>query len=272
MKNNEQKSADDLFPNKKTVYGPIQSWRFGQSLGIDPIFKTSTCSFNCIYCQLGHIQNITNQRLEYVPTQKIIDDLEENLASHPIIDVITISGSGEPTLALNLAEIITALAERLPSVPITILTNGTTLNDEDVVSALLKLDKVTIKIDAINQETYQRINRPVDSLSFDKTLADILRFRKIYKKNLEIQSMFMPFNVNDAQQLAILLKKIAPDNIQLNTPKRAYPLSWERENRGNHLGIHHHKTAKLNTISKAEAVGIENILKEITGQKIDSIY
>ncbi|MEK6624776.1 MAG: radical SAM protein, partial [Bdellovibrionota bacterium] len=35
----------------QTVYGPVKSWRFGQSLGIDPIFHVSTCSFNCIYCQ-----------------------------------------------------------------------------------------------------------------------------------------------------------------------------------------------------------------------------
>ena len=58
----------EIFDNKSTVYGPVKSWRFGMSLGIDPIFVTSTCSFNCIYCQLGNIQDITTNFKEYVTT------------------------------------------------------------------------------------------------------------------------------------------------------------------------------------------------------------
>jgi wyosine [tRNA(Phe)-imidazoG37] synthetase (radical SAM superfamily) len=89
----------------KSVYGPLKSWRYGKSLGIDPIGKTSVCSFNCVYCQLGEIEIITKERRIFVPTETILNDLK-SFAPWNEIDIITLSGSGEPTLALNLGEIL----------------------------------------------------------------------------------------------------------------------------------------------------------------------
>lgn len=88
--------------NISSVYGPVPSWRAGKSLGIDLILHTSTCSFNCIYCQLGAIQNVTNIRRLFVSTKQVIDDFfNSNWQS---ADIITYSGSGEPTLATNLGK------------------------------------------------------------------------------------------------------------------------------------------------------------------------
>ena len=92
---------EKIFQLSRTVYGPVLSWRFGQSLGIDPLFHTSTCSFNCIYCQLGQIQKITGRIKVYVDTAKVLADYRE-VANGRQIDIIMYSGSGEPTLAENL--------------------------------------------------------------------------------------------------------------------------------------------------------------------------
>ena len=59
-----------------TVYGPVASWRFGWSLGVDLILSTSVCSLNCVYCQLGPIQERTNERREFLPTERVLADLE----------------------------------------------------------------------------------------------------------------------------------------------------------------------------------------------------
>ena len=83
-----------------SVYGPVASWRFGSSLGIDPIGLVSTCSFNCAYCQLGEIEQKTEQRRIFITSEQISRDLS---AFAPWdVDIVTLSGSGEPTLALNL--------------------------------------------------------------------------------------------------------------------------------------------------------------------------
>ena len=109
-----------------SVYGPVRSWRYGRSLGIDPIGVVSTCSFNCVYCQLGEIQHHTTARQIFIPTEKIVRDLQVvNLAD---VDVVTLSGSGEPTQALNIGEILTA-AKQIAGLPMVVLTEkmGTSL-------------------------------------------------------------------------------------------------------------------------------------------------
>jgi wyosine [tRNA(Phe)-imidazoG37] synthetase (radical SAM superfamily) len=264
--------ADDIFPNSKTVYGPVSSWRFGASLGIDPIFETSTCSFNCIYCQLGNIQKVTSEIKDYVPTNRVLEDFKEAINNNPNIDVITYSGSGEPTLAKNLGEIIKGIRKIAPSIPQYILTNATLLNNPIVIENLMLLDKVILKLDAGNEEIFQLINRPEKGITLDGVIKGILEFRKHYKGSIEVQSMFMPINMEDLESFANLLKEINPDFVQLNTPKRAYPLSWERENRGNHLGIHLHKTANLKIISETEALEIEKKLSLMTELKILSVF
>lgn len=262
--------------NQKTVYGPVKSWRFGNSVGIDPIFYTSTCSFNCIYCQLGNIKNHTTQIKEYVPTAKVIHDFKGLMKGNPDLDIITFSGSGEPTLAENLGEIAKAIRDLLSNsnkkVPITVLTNGTLLSNPIVQENLKTVDKVTIKLDAVNDKELKQINRPCEGITFDSLIKGILDFRSSYKGEVEIQTMFMPLNMDSVKEMAELLLKIKPDSVQLNTPKRPYPLSWHRENRGNHECKFDYEVKQLKTISKEEAGQIEKTLRELTKLNILSIY
>lgn len=104
------------------VFGPVPSRRLGRSLGIDLVpFKT--CTFDCIYCQLGRTTCKTVERREYVPVPDVIKELTRKLDDGPSPDYVTLSGSGEPTLHSGLAEII-AMTKQLTSAPLAVLTNG----------------------------------------------------------------------------------------------------------------------------------------------------
>ena len=92
-----------------SIYGPIRSWRLGWSLGVDVLCVDSICSFECVYCQLGKINRVTTGRDIFVSTEKILSDLKNSDWQNA--DVITFSGSGEPTLAKNLGEIIEKIKE-----------------------------------------------------------------------------------------------------------------------------------------------------------------
>lgn len=265
-------NKEKVFGLKKTVYGPVRSWRFGESLGIDPIYEISTCSFNCIYCQLGNIQNITAEVKEYVPTEKVKSDFIDMLKSGKNIDVITYSGSGEPTLASNLGEMAIELKKLAPNIPQLVLTNATLLSNKTVQKNLENIDKVIIKLDAGTEATFKLINRPVKGVSLESTVAGIKEFRKNYRGMVEVQSMFMPVNIKELEEYAKILIEISPDIVQLNTPKRPYPTSWHRENRGNHLGLHDHKTKMLKTVTIEEAKDLEVKLRGLTKLEIVSIY
>lgn len=218
--------------HRSFVYGPVKSWRFGRSLGIDPIGEVSSCSFNCVYCQLGEIQLHAIKRQIFVPTDKIAEELR-SLIPYKHIDVVTISGSGEPTLALNLEEIL-AIAKQLTNLPTVVLTNSTLLGDPMVRQALQLADIVAVKLDAISSHQWQRINRPVETIKLPDILAGIAQFRTQYPGHLAIQTMILsPWTTEMLEDYIQLLQRLSPDEIQLNIPSRPRALVRQLDARGN---------------------------------------
>jgi len=203
----------------KTVYGPVSSWRLGRSFGIDLICKPKkVCSFDCIYCQLGKTKQKTLERKVYVKTEKVLKELNESLPKIEA-DVITFSGTGEPALAKNLPEVIKFLRKRV-RLPLAILTNSTLLADKDVTNILNKLDIVVAKLDAFDENSFQKIDKPVGRISFKEYLEGIKSFRKNYGGKFALQMMFIKENKNFAKEMAEIAKEINPDEIQINTPLR----------------------------------------------------
>lgn len=214
-----------------TVYGPVQSWREGASLGIDLILNLSTCSFNCIYCQLGEIQDVTNQRRLFVETKRVISDFRQSRWQEA--DIITFSGSGEPTLALNLGEVSRAI-KLITDKPQLILTNGTHLDDEAVIDDLQSFDRVYVKLDAATESIFQRINRPAEGITLEKILSNIRKFKTVYSGYFGIQIMMGPANQGEFESIISLLNDIRPNEAQLNTPTRPYAKEWHVASRGGH--------------------------------------
>ncbi|MEB3229429.1 MAG: radical SAM protein [Leptolyngbyaceae bacterium] len=226
----------DSPPTCKSVYGPVESWRFGRSLGVDPIGAVSTCSFNCAYCQLGDIQHQTDQRQVFVPTRQILQELAAFQAI-PNLDVITLSGSGEPTLALNLGNILTSLRQQLPC-PVVVLTNGTLLGDAGVQTDLLSADLVVVKLDAVSVEQLQRVNRPCSGINFETILAGIRSFAASHRGKWALQTMMLaPWSAGERSHYIQLVQALQPTEVQLNIPRRPRVLERRLDARGNHVVV-----------------------------------
>ncbi len=208
-------SSDQL---EKVIYGPVASWRLGRSLGVDMVSRAEkTCSFDCVYCQLGPTRRLTRQRREFVPIAR----LSEELARLPALEVdyVTFSGSAEPTLAANLGEAIVAVKQRL-SVPVAVLTNSSLMSEPEVRSALAPADKVVAKLDAPSWELLHIVNRPAPGITFESILAGLRTFREEYRGVFALQMMFYESNRGHAAALADLARELAPDEIEVNTPLR----------------------------------------------------
>lgn len=200
----------------KYIYGPVNSWRFGRSLGIDLLCQEKkVCNFDCIYCQLGRGEYSTRREF-YVKENDVISELRslKNLK----IDYITFSGMGEPTLAKNLGSAIEGV-KSLKIAPVSVLTNSTLLKDSDVRKELLIADVVSCKLDACNPYLFKKINRPKD-VEFSDIISGIINFKKIYKGKLILQIMFVLENKDNASSLKEIAEKIIPDYIHINTPRR----------------------------------------------------
>lgn len=256
--------------NTSTVYGPVKSWRVGNSLGIDPILKRSTCSFNCIYCQLGSIQRVTLQRQAFVTTEQVVEDFAAS--DWTSADVITYSGSGEPTLATNLGEMIMAIRGISPT-PQVVLTNGTLLHHEEVVRDLALADEVSVKLDAASDEMLKKVNRPAAGVSIKQILRDIKQFRRTYAGKLAAQVMLMPSNIKEINELVDVVADIGFDEIQLNTPTRPYPTRWHVSARGGHSPLQrHYRSTPLKKIPQETAVEAERLFRERCKKPVRSVY
>lgn len=253
-----------------TVYGPVQSWRFGRSLGIDPIRDISTCSFNCIYCQLGEIQDVTARRREFVSLATLEADLKT--VDWSGVDVVTFSGSGEPTLATNLGEMVRHVKSHYGR-PVHLLTNATLFHLPEVREAVAEMDVIACKLDAATDAMLQKINRPAPGITVDSIVEGILQLKAGYAGRLELQIMFMPINKAEAAALTTLIRRIGPAEIQLNTPKRSYPTEWHVETRGAHnVAEVQWPTRRLATVSPEDAREIEDVIHRETGVPVVSVY
>ena len=212
-----------------TIYGPVISWRYGRSLGVDPIVEVSTCSFNCIYCQLGNIQRVTESRRVFVPTADVEADLRG--VNWDEVDVVAISGSGEPTLAANLDEIIAAI-KNAAAKPVLILTNATQLYLPEVRRMIAGADILECKLDAPTEDLLRRINRPAPEVTLERIVEGITALRAEFAGRLTLQVMLMPANIKEVELWVPLIQSIRPDEVHLNTPRRPYPMEWYRESRG----------------------------------------
>jgi wyosine [tRNA(Phe)-imidazoG37] synthetase (radical SAM superfamily) len=262
--------SDASTKQPSTVYGPVPSWRFGRSLGIDPIVETSTCSFNCIYCQLGAIQRVTAERRVFVPTDRVRRDLER--VDWAGVDVVTVSGSGEPTLAANLGEIVDA-AQTASDRPVHLLTNATLFGDDRVRREVMAFDTISCKLDAPDDALLRRVNRPVEGIALEAIVRGIERLRETYRGRLLLQVMLMPADVGRVREWAPWIRRVAPDEVHINTPRRPYPARWRLESRGDHAsGRHDGPKTLLRVLGPEQARQARRELEELTGVRMYSVY
>ena len=207
--------------NRKYVYGPVASRRLGRSLGVDLVpFKV--CPFDCIYCQLGRTTVHTTQRREYQPTDELLAELGEVLARGAAADCVTLGGSGEPTLHSELERIVAAI-KGMTDIPLAVLTNSALLSDPDVRKALARADLIAPSLDAGDEQTFIRINRPCTGVTFADVVEGLKALRREYAGRIQLEVLLVE-GVNDSDDQIAALKavidRIRPDTIDLNTVTR----------------------------------------------------
>ena len=206
---------------RKYLYGPVPSRRLGLSCGID-IVPLKVCTLNCIYCQLGRTSRTITERKIYIPMEPVLAELKEALSEGLVTDYITLAGSGEPTLNSQLGELIGGI-KKLTNIPVAILTNGTLLYRDDVRADCVKADVVMPSLDAGDEQTFQKINRPNGIISVEKLISGLCTFRKEYSGLIWLE-VFLIGGINtEPEHIAKIKKaieKIRPDKIHLNTAVR----------------------------------------------------
>lgn len=213
------------------LFGPVMSRRLGVSLGIDLLID-KICSFNCIYCECGKTTRLTTSRKEYVPTDKVIKELDDFLKDKPEIDFITFSGSGEPTLHSGIGEIINFLKKSYPDYKIALLTNGFLLKDKNLQKELEPLDLIIPSLDAMTDVSFEKINRTEGIVKLADITEGLLELKKNFQGEIWLEIFIVPDINNSDYELSLFktfLLKLNPDKIQINSLDRPGAETWVKK-------------------------------------------
>lgn len=212
------------------AFGPIPSRRLGQSLGVNNI-PPKVCSFNCVYCQVGVTTEKTIHRRKFYTPEEIFQDVARKVgeaqSANATIDYLTIVPDGEPTLDIHLGDTIRKL--RTLGIKIAVFTNATLLWREDVRADLSGADYVSVKVDAVEEKSWIRVNRPSSELSLPVVLEGIRAFARDFSGELVTETMLIR-GINDhTSQLtatAAFLAKLDPAMAYLGLPTRPPLEDW----------------------------------------------
>ncbi|MCL7489570.1 MAG: radical SAM protein [Desulfobulbaceae bacterium] len=220
------------------IFGPVNSRRLGRSLGID-LLPRKICNFDCIYCEVGPTTNLTCERKEYVPTAAIIAEIDE-YCSDPrrmdLVDVVTVTASGEPTLHSGLGRILQHLKE-MTGKPVAVLVNGTNLDNPEVVVDLCRADVVVPSLDSALEKSFRRLNRAALCIDLQAMIDGLVNFSRVFSGELWLEVLIAE-GINDTPEdleaIAAVISRMKLTRVQLNTVVRpplekfARPVSPER--------------------------------------------
>ncbi|MBD3789818.1 MAG: radical SAM protein [Campylobacterales bacterium] len=216
------------------LFGPVNSRRFGKSLGIDLSPYKKQCNFDCLYCELEPAKTMDHYE-DVISVDEIIEALQKGIKEHPDIDVITLTANGEPTLYPYLGELIDRINQIKGEKQTLILSNGSTIADPSVQNALLKLDRVKLSLDCGTDTCLKRLDRAHKGITIGEIMSGMLEFRSKYDKPLIIEILIVRTLNDKPEEISKLnefLLKLRPTRIDMGTIDRppAYdvkPVSYE---------------------------------------------
>ena len=212
------------------AFGPVPSRRLGRSLGINNI-PAKICSYSCVYCQVGRTLQMEIKRSSFYSPQEIYQGVLEKVDSSRsqglAIDYLTFVPDGEPTLDINLGREINML--RSLGIRIAVISNASQIWDEGVREELAMADWVSLKVDALDERIWRRMDRPHRALRHEAILQGILDFSKDFKGVLATESMLLAGindDCNSLRTIAEFLEKVNPAVAYISVPTRPPAETW----------------------------------------------
>lgn len=203
------------------VFGPVPSRRLGYSLGID-ILAPKSCSFDCVYCQVGRTREKMIRRQRFVDPLAVVADVLDAIKRAPQVDMLTFSGSGEPTLSADLGWLIKE-TKRSTGLPVALITNGSLFSDQEVRKEAAQANIVLPSLDGACEEEFEKVNRPHSALRLSSIIEGLTAFRGEFHGEIWLEVMVVKGLNDSIEHLGVLrdtIGCIGPDRVQINTVTR----------------------------------------------------
>jgi wyosine [tRNA(Phe)-imidazoG37] synthetase (radical SAM superfamily) len=108
-------------------------------------------------------------------------------------------------------------------VPVAVLTNGSLLWQPEVREALMEADLVLPSLDVGDESLFHLVNRPEESLSFEKMTQGLIDFSEEFPGSVWLE-VFLLAGVTgiltEVKKISAFIKQIRPGRVHLNTVSR----------------------------------------------------
>lgn len=248
----------------KHVFGPVPSRRLGVSLGVDMV-EPKSCNMNCVFCECGATKELTLKRRRFKDPEEVKKEIKKVLEKIKP-DYITFSGSGEPTLSVDIGEVIEWIKENY-DVKVCVITNSLLLNDSMVLSELKKADLIIPTINSVDNMIFKKINRPSATTDISEIMGGLRNLSENFGGEIYLET-FIIEGLNDSDEhtdkMSSFIKNLKYDKLQLNSLARPGSMEWVKPVSENTM-IRIKNRYEKNGIKNVEIVGT---MKEIE-KKID---
>ncbi len=213
-------------------FGPVPSRRLGRSLGINNI-PPKVCTYSCVYCQLGRTVKMDVERKAFYDVDRILREVRDQVKKASDLgqtpDYLTFVPDGEPTLDVCLGSEIELL--KAIGIRIAVITNASLIGCSDVREEIMKADWVSLKVDAVRDSVWRKVDRPHRKLELDLIFDGILDFGKKYKGELVTETMLVRgVNEDDSHlnEIGEFLALLKPSKAYISIPIRPPAEKWVR--------------------------------------------
>jgi wyosine [tRNA(Phe)-imidazoG37] synthetase (radical SAM superfamily) len=206
------------------AFGPVPSRRLGHSLGINNI-PPKSCTYSCVYCQVGRTRDMATERRKFYAVDDILREVGGKISKAgdkgETIDYLTFVPDGEPALDIDLGRAIAALKPF--GIKIAVITNASLMSEKSVRDDLCLADWVSVKVDAVREDIWRKVNRPHGALKLDTILKGISVFSDAFRGVLATETMLVR-DLNDKEdaikETADFIRGIRPSKSYISIPTR----------------------------------------------------
>jgi wyosine [tRNA(Phe)-imidazoG37] synthetase (radical SAM superfamily) len=243
------------------IYGPVNSRRLGRSLGINLLpISHKLCSFDCAYCHYGRtqIKTLYPEETQFPTVKDVLRAVREGLETHPDIDYVTFSGNGEATLHPRFPQIAAGVRklrdELRPGARLTILSNSSTVHSRHIRETLAGFEAPIMKLDAGDQKTLARLNRPTRDLSLEHTIEGLKGVPGLVIQSVLVDGPVSNVSGEPYEAWLAALSEIGPTQVQIYSTDRPVP------------------DAGINRVPPSELRRIAEDIKRRTGLRVDGYW
>lgn len=137
------------------------------------------CQFHCPYCLPGSVQSYTQKDRWLTPSE--IGRVVSALRARGLTKV-RLTG-GEPLLRADVVDVVRTLRDKLPDGDLALTTNGALLDEKLAPLVDAGLDRVTIHIDTLRDERYERF---MGTGASPRTILDVARRAKTMLRDVKL--------------------------------------------------------------------------------------